>query len=605
MKYKAVNDWIPADGFVLEPNALNTVKSEQNTLVIAGPGAGKTELLAQRACFLLETNQCPYPKKILAISFKRDAAYNLKERVLKRCGSDLALRFESMTFDAFAKNIVDRFRKGLPERYAVNSEYEIIFGERDILDVFEGIDRNYRSTHSDKQILDDYYGKLPLSPDSIHYSVWEHQLRGARSFLTFKMVMRLAELIMNTNPKLREYLKETYSHIFLDEFQDTTTLQYEFLNTCFGDSEAVLTAVGDDKQRIMLWAGALPEIFSKFIEDYGANQLSLQMNFRSAPNLVELQNYLITNLLRKEDTVICNPNWNKGDGEAYLWIFKNPQQEIEYLHSNVERWVNKDNINPRDICILVKQQLQKYAGELIDYFNEHGIAARDESKYRDLLTEEVILFIVNFLYLINSNKAIDSKSSVLNFLSNINSSYSDKEVFAEEIKLHKFIKTIRSAFQKDFTKCVEGIVNDIISFAGADKIKSSYPAYKNKKYFSETIGSFSQLLKEEAEGATNLKTILDTITGVGVIPIMTIHKSKGLEYHTVIFMGLEDGAFWSYDKQPDEDKCAFFVALSRAKERVAFTFSRNRNGRAQSLTKIEELFKSLEDSKKVAFQEIK
>lgn len=605
MKYKAVDEWIPADGFVLEPNALDTVKSEQNTLVIAGPGAGKTELLAQRACFLLETNQCPYPKKILAISFKRDAAYNLKERVLKRCGSDLAVRFESMTFDAFAKNIVDRFRKGLPESYAVNSEYEIIFGERDILDVFEGIDRNYRSTHSDKQILDDYYSKLPLSPDSIHYKAWAHQLSGAKSFLTFKMMMRLAELIMDANPKLREYLKATYSHIFLDEFQDTTTLQYEFLTTCFGDSGSVLTAVGDDKQRIMLWAGALPEIFSKFIEDYDASQLSLQMNFRSAPNLVELQNYLITNLLRKEDTVICNPNWNKGDGEAYLWIFKNPQQEIEYLHSNVERWVNKDNINPRDICILVKQQLQKYAGELIDYFNEHGIAARDESKYQDLLTEEVILFIVNFLYLINSNKAIDSKSFVLNFLSNINSSYSDKEVFAEEIKLHKFIKTIRSAFRKDFTKCVEGIVNDIISFAGADKIKSSYPAYKNKKYFSETIGSFSQLLKEEAEGATNLKTILDTITGVGVIPIMTIHKSKGLEYHTVIFMGLEDGAFWSYDKQPDEDKCAFFVALSRAKERVAFTFSRNRNGRAQSLTKIEELFKSLEDSKKVAFQEIK
>jgi superfamily I DNA/RNA helicase len=605
MKYKAVDEWIPAYGFVLEPNALDTVKSEQNTLVIAGPGAGKTELLAQRACFLLETNQCPYPKKILAISFKRDAAYNLKERVLKRCGSDLALRFESMTFDAFAKNIVDRFRKGLPESYAINSEYEIIFGERDILDVFEGIDRDYRSTHDDKQILDDYYDKLPLPPDSIHYKVWIHQLRGAKSFLTFKMVMRLAELIMNANPKLREYLKETYSHIFLDEFQDTTTLQYEFLNTCFGDSKAILTAVGDDKQRIMLWAGALPEIFNKFIEDYGANQLSLQMNFRSAPNLVELQNYLITNLLRKEDTVICNPNWNNGDGEAFLWIFKNPQQEIEHLYSNVGRWINEDNINPRDICILVKQQLQKYAGELIDYFNENGIAARDESKYQDLLTEEVVLFIVNFLYLIDSNKAIDSKSYVLNFLSNINSSYSDKEIFAEEIKLHKFIKTIRSSLQENFTRCIESIVDDIISFAGTEKIKSSYPAYKNKTYFSETIGSFSQLLKEEAKSSTNLKATLDIITGVGVIPVMTIHKSKGLEYHTVIFMGLEDGAFWSYDKQPDEDKCAFFVALSRAKERVVFTFSRNRSGRAQSLTKIEELFKSLADSKKVIFQEIK
>ena len=59
MKYKAVDEWIPADGFVLEPNALDTVKSEQNTLVIAGPGAGKSDILAQSDCFLLETIQCP------------------------------------------------------------------------------------------------------------------------------------------------------------------------------------------------------------------------------------------------------------------------------------------------------------------------------------------------------------------------------------------------------------------------------------------------------------------------------------------------------------------------------------------------------------------
>ena len=64
MKYKTVDEWIPADGFILEPKAIDTVKSEQNVLVIAGPGAGKTELLAQRACFLLETNKCPYPQNM-------------------------------------------------------------------------------------------------------------------------------------------------------------------------------------------------------------------------------------------------------------------------------------------------------------------------------------------------------------------------------------------------------------------------------------------------------------------------------------------------------------------------------------------------------------
>ena len=425
MKYKTSEEWTPADGFVLEPNALNTVKSEENTLVIAGPGAGKTELLAQRACFLLETNKCPYPQRILAISFKKDAAYNLKERVVNRCGGDMALRFESMTFDAFAKNIVDRFHKGLPEDYSIKNEYEIIFGEGDILDTYKGFEQDYRYTHDDNEILDNYYSTLPLSRESIHYRVWEQQLkRGRKSFITFKMVMRLAELIMNVNPKLREYLKSTYSHVFLDEFQDTTILQYDFLNTCFEDSDSILTAVGDDKQRIMLWAGALPEIFNRFIEDYNANQRSLQMNFRSAPNLVELQNYLITNLLQKEDTVICNPNWNKGDGESYLWIFQNPQKEMESLFSNAHKWINEDKIDPRDICILVKQQLSKYAGNLIDYFNKYGIAARDESKFQDLLTEEVIVFIVNILYLICSDKAIESKNYVLNFLSNINFSYS-------------------------------------------------------------------------------------------------------------------------------------------------------------------------------------
>jgi superfamily I DNA/RNA helicase len=96
--------------------------------------------------------------------------------------------------------------------------------------------------------------------------------------------------------------------------------------------------------------------------------------------------------------------------------------------------------------------------------------------------------------------------------------------------------------------------------------------------------------------------------GIGVVPVMTIHKSKGLEYHSVIFIGLEDGAFWSYETQPDEDKCAFFVALSRAKERVIFTFSKERMGRykieKQSISKIKELFNNLGGSQLVNFEEI-
>ena len=82
---------------------------------------------------------------------------------------------------------------------------------------------------------------------------------------------------------------------------------------------------------------------------------------------------------------------------------------------------------------------------------------------------------------------------------------------------------------------------------------------------------------------------------------MTIHKSKGLEYHTVIFVGLEDDAFWSYRNQSNEDNCAFFVALSRAKDRILFTFSQIRkdtrgNLRKQSFKNIEPIINTMNES---------
>jgi superfamily I DNA/RNA helicase len=86
MSFITAETWIPVGIDSLEPIANLVVRSERNTLVVAGPGAGKTELLAQRACFLLETGKCAHPRRILTISFKRDAAKNLRTGVEKRSG---------------------------------------------------------------------------------------------------------------------------------------------------------------------------------------------------------------------------------------------------------------------------------------------------------------------------------------------------------------------------------------------------------------------------------------------------------------------------------------------------------------------------------------
>src|SRR5262245_4322223 len=118
-------DWQPVGIDELEPNALDVVRSTDNRSVIAGPGSGKTELLAQRACYLLQCGVAPVPQRILAISFKRDAAFNLAARVRARTHPELSHRFDSFTFDAFSKGLLDRFGQALPKAWRPTPNYEI------------------------------------------------------------------------------------------------------------------------------------------------------------------------------------------------------------------------------------------------------------------------------------------------------------------------------------------------------------------------------------------------------------------------------------------------------------------------------------------------
>lgn len=614
MEYKKAEDWIPSDGFKLEDNALEAVKSDFNTLVVAGPGAGKTELLAQRACFLLETNTCKYPQKILAISFKRDAARNLKERVVERCGEEIARRFESLTFDAFAKQILDRFRNALSDGYKLKGEYDIFFNENQIIDYYKYFDKDFTNSHSKEKLLEFHHRTLPIT--GVHKAtvlkkkVWNYLLNQDNSQLNFKMIMRLSELIISVNPIIKNYLQKTYSFVFLDEFQDTTFIQYDFLNRCFPDGTSALTAVGDNKQRIMAWAGANPEIFDIFQDEYSAKYLPLIMNFRSAPNLVALQNYLVQHLMKKTETVTPSDKWGLDEGEASVWVYDNTNEEKEHLLKQVQTWISKDNLKPGDICILVKQQLSVYAGELIDYFNQNGIKARDESIIQDLITEDVIRYIINVLIYTCDKKASNSKSEIINFLGNINTEFEDENLLILEQKFNEFVKGLKTKLKSKITiDLVKAITPDILEFADIDRVKAVYPSYRTPKYLDDLLCKLHNEISISLDGNATLKNALETLLGKDSLPVMTIHKSKGLEYHSVIFVGLEDNAFWSYERQPDEDKCAFFVALSRAMERVVITISKNRKNKwgqdkPQSTKKIQEVVTELQKSKLIKIEAI-
>jgi DNA helicase-2/ATP-dependent DNA helicase PcrA len=303
--------------------------------------------------------------------------------------------------------------------------------------------------------------------------------------------------------------------------------------------------------------------------------------------------------------VKASGKWDGDKGEAYVWIYENQQKETEHLFREVKGWIENNALKPRDICILVKQQLTVYAGEIIDYFNVNGIKARDENQLQDLLSDDLIVFILNTITLLSNKKSLDEKTQALNFLINTSSVYEDTEIVKLENNFNKFIQELskKSLESKDLVKA-------IINYVSIDRIKANFPNYRNPKFLKDMLKQLSESLEKYKIESENIYEAVQKLLGKDSVPVMTIHKSKGLEYNTIIFVGLEDGAFWSFEKQPDEDKCAFFVALSRAEERVAFTFSKTRADkygqiRNQGIDKIKVIFEELKNSKVVEFKQIK
>lgn len=591
MKYIDPEKWEPCDIDDMEEAAIDAVKSKENTLVIAGPGAGKTELLAQKATFLLRTNTCVYPQKILALCFKTDAASNLKDRVVKRCGDGATDRFVSMTYAAFAKSLLDQYYKALPLQCQPSRDYTIgeDFNIRD--KVFEQSGYIRPLGWNINQLKGDYKRLLaidhfPFNGSSIDEKAWRLLLKGngtktIPAHISFEMITLLALYILRSNVYIKKTMQVTYSHIFLDEFQDTTALQYNFVKEMFLGSRSLLTTVGDNKQSIMLWAGAYKGIFKDYYDDFKAEGKRLLMNHRSAPKLIELQKRMYALLNETYTQITPSKKWKPNDGEVKLFLLRDDDEEAIYIANDIsEKIQNGTRIN--DICILGKQHVDTYSQKIIDALSSKGILARVENEYQDLLKEPIVKIFEN-LFLV----AIDERNpDAWNFVVNELAAVKGLETSGDAEQYYRWIEELNqeiSEIKKMMISCqqrdhLERLVNRILDYIESNHIKAFYPAYKQGNRLNDVTMQFVELFIKDLEKAKfDWKMSISQFEGKNSIPIMTIHKSKGLEYSAVYFIGLEDSAFWNFRNQPDEDRCSFFVALSRAKEFVSFSFCEVRN----------------------------
>ncbi|MGE4071149.1 MAG: UvrD-helicase domain-containing protein [Lysobacterales bacterium] len=524
-----VDRWSPSDGLSLEPNALAAARAtERNLALTAGPGAGKTEMLAQRTDFLLRTGTCRYPKRILAISFKVDASQNLKARVEKRCGAELASRFDSHTFHAFAMRLIYSFRLALTGTNALRADF----------------------------------------------TVGPRRIRG--SVITFDDMVPLAVEIVESNVIARNAIRQTYSHVLLDEFQDCTDMQYRLIRACFFGAESFLTAVGDTKQRIMGWAGALEGIFSTYAEDFNALPLNLYLNFRSQPLLRRMQNAMVRVM---DAPAAIDDKAIQGDGgEIGVWRFEDDDAEAEHMAGTIRAWIDDEELQPSEIAVLVSRQQNAYCVKLRAALNDQEIPFREEDANQNLAAEPITCLIVDFLLVVTGERQPGPYRRLLDLVV-FGRGFDDEREYQARSRWDRFVAdaTLRTGNGKiDLSNRddVAELVEELLETIGRDAVVALSHEYGQEQRLTQLVGLTLDRVHDLIDRSSDALSALASFSGDSAVRIMSIHKSKGLEFDTVIVLGVEQQTFWG---RKEDERAAYFVAISRAKRRLFLTACERRD----------------------------
>lgn len=520
-------DWTPVGGLELEPNALKAVRENSaNVVVAAGPGAGKTELLAQRADFLFRTGASPYPKRVLAISFKVDAARNLQSRVRLRSGSQYSARFDSFTFHAFAKRLVDNYRPALTGQNALNPDYRI----------------DVRTRIQNQQI-------------------------------TFEDLVPLALEILEKCVYARGALRQTYSHVFMDEFQDATTAQYAFLKEAFAGTGVQLIGVGDTKQRIMGFADALEGVMATFADDFDATDLQLYQNFRSKPRLRRMQNRMILEM----DPSAASPDDDLEGEEGILDVlrFDSDDEEAAAVTVMIGKWLD-EKVPPREIAVLVRQQPHLITSVLGEHLTAAGIPYRNEQQSQDLTAEPAAALIFNFLRVVADHGRPEAYSELVRVVTRGGIEEADGVLHSKlRAILREARRTIRAA-EFDASNCAswKPLINSFLKFVTRPALNALSPSYQQGSRLDDVIKEAAGAFKRELALDGEPVAALDRLSEEDAIRILNVHKCKGMEFEKVIVFGIEHQFFWG--KQDADIKAEFFVAISRAKDELVLTTARHR-----------------------------
>ena len=602
----------------------DAVASEnQNLLVLAGAGSGKTRVLAHRITWLIQAEGLS-PWSILAVTFTNKAAREMRSRIEEM----LQIGTHGMwvgTFHGLAHRLLKAHwqEAGLPQNFQIlDSDDQLRLVKRICreLELDEGRwpprqaqwyingqkDEGLRSAHIEAS-QSDHYGYTMWRV----YQAYEEACDRGGMVDFAELLLRAHELWLN-NPETLAHYQVRFKHILVDEFQDTNTIQYAWLRVLAGDSIPIV-AVGDDDQSIYGWRGAKIENIQRFSDDFApVRTVRLEQNYRSTSTILQAANAVISHNLNR----LGKELWTAGDpGEAItLYAAFNEQDEARFAVEQLESWANKGN--PRShSAILYRSNAQSRVLEEALIRSGTPYRIYGGQRFYERLEIKNALAYMRLLLSRGDDAALErtintpprgiggkTAESIRELARERQVSlWQAMQCAAEEKLLTKRALGALEGFQVlineldsgteelDLQELVEHVieVSGLLDFHAREKGERGQARIENLR---ELVTAARQFEPEEDE-LSPLQEFLDNAAldagdaqaeeHEDSVQLMTLHSAKGLEFPLVILVGMEENLFphRMSMKEPgrlEEERRLCYVGITRAMERLLICYAETR-----------------------------
>ena len=329
--------------------------------------------------------------------------------------------------------------------------------------------------------------------------------------------------------------------------------------------------------------------FDEFTADFNAVRHALLRNWRSHEALVAIQHVIARQIDPDVEEVEARGELAVEGSTAAIWRFDSREQEAERIARWIRSEVDNGRIAPHDVAILVRMRANNVEDELAPVLRAHDRTLRNlarnvgEIAIQDLLAEPLTEVLLPLLRLGACSRDPDAWNATQKRLQTLAGTSPEDEAEQERLQreIGEFSRNLRQTMRDEPPDpAVAGRLFTLaLDFAGGESLRQAYPEYRRDTDFHRVRNGFQVLLRECVENAADWRGVLDRFEGKGQVPLMTIHKSKGLEFHTMIFWGLDAQTWWSLSPERGEELNSFFVAFTRARQRAFFAYCTER-GRA-------------------------